>query len=209
MILEFFFRLLLVFNLALIFGLERQRAHKQVGLGTFTFVSMGSCILSILSISVFPENPIPLLTAIVTSIGFLGAGALIKDHDKIFGFTTAASIWIFAIFGLVIGVGSYFFGLTLYCTIWVVIFIDRRLEKKGTGSYRTKLTIETNKIVGEADIRNFLLSMGIKNTKMIKFEVYNKKSINITYLIEGKSSDLKRIPKEIEKINWIDNLKFE
>ncbi|MBS3076300.1 MgtC/SapB family protein [Candidatus Pacearchaeota archaeon] len=209
MILEFFFRLLLVFNLALIFGLERQRAHKQVGFGTFTFVSMGSCILSILSISVFPENPIPLLTAIVTSIGFLGAGALIKDHDKIFGFTTAASIWIFAIFGLVIGVGSYFFGLTLYCTIWVVIFIDRRLEKKGTGSYRTKLTIETNKIVGEADIRNFLLSMGIKNTKMIKFEVYNKKSINITYLIEGKSSDLKRIPKEIEKINWIDNLKFE
>jgi len=195
--------------LALIFGLERQRAHKQVGFGTFTFVSMGSCILSILSISVFPENPIPLLTAIVTSIGFLGAGALIKDHDKIFGFTTAASIWIFAIFGLVIGVGSYFFGLTLYCTIWVVIFIDRRLEKKGTGSYRTKLTIETNKIVGEADIRNFLLSMGIKNTKMIKFEVYNKKSINITYLIEGKSSDLKRIPKEIEKINWIDNLKFE
>src|SRR3989339_400592 len=209
MILEFFFRLLLVFNLALIFGLERQRAHKQVGFGTFTFVSMGSCILSILSISVFPENPIPLLTAIVTSIGFLGAGALIKDHDKIFGFTTAASIWIFAIFGLVIGVGSYFFGLTLYCTIWVVIFIDRRLEKKGTGSYRTKLTIETNKIVGEADIRNFLLSMGIKNTKMIKFEVYNKKSINITYHIEGKSSDLKRIPKEIEKINWIDNLKFE
>ena len=88
-------------------------------------------------------------------------------------------------------------------------YIDRRLEKKGTGSYRTKLTIETNKIVGEADIRNFLLSMGIKNTKMIKFEVYNKKSINITYLIEGKSSDLKRIPKEIEKINWIDNLKFE
>src|SRR3989338_5532799 len=93
-------RFCIVFLLALMFGLERQRAHKPVSFGTFIFVSMGACALALTATSIDIEDRIIILGSIVTGIGFLGAGALIKTSDRIFGFTTAASIWIMAIFGI-------------------------------------------------------------------------------------------------------------
>ena|SRR5659263_171028 len=92
-------RLTLTFALSLIFGYERQRSHKPIGFGTFIFVSVGSCGLAITA-TILSENPLPLLGSVVTGIGFLGAGALIKTNEKTFGFTTAASVWLFAIFGI-------------------------------------------------------------------------------------------------------------
>ena len=84
------FRFVLAFVLALLFGFNRQKAHKPTGFVTYIFVAIGSCALSMAAILI-SENPLPLLAAIVTGIGFLGAGALIKTSDKVFGFTSAAS----------------------------------------------------------------------------------------------------------------------
>ena len=85
-------RLLAVFILSLIFGIERQRSHKPVGFGTFIFVAIGSCALAIAATIIDIDDRIIILGSIVTGIGFLGAGALIRNNDKIFGFTTAASL---------------------------------------------------------------------------------------------------------------------
>lgn len=144
-------RFFIVFILSSIFGIERQRSHKPIGFATFIFVSIGSCGLAITSTILNLENPTPLLAAIITGIGFLGAGALIKTTDKIFGFNTAASIWIFAIFGLTIGIGQYLIGSILYGLIWIIVLGDRYLEKKGIGSYQKKITIVTKKIIQEKD----------------------------------------------------------
>ena len=98
-------RLGLVLAGSLFFGLIRQKLHKPISFGTFTFVSMGACALSVISTSVQGDNPLVLVGSIVTGIGFLGAGALIRSADKTTGFTSASSIWLFAIFGVVIGLG--------------------------------------------------------------------------------------------------------
>ena len=90
-------RMLLVFGLSLIFGLERQRSHKPVGFGTFIFVALGACTIGIVATKYSLGDSISLLAATITGIGFLGAGALIKNTDKVFGFTTASAIWLFAI----------------------------------------------------------------------------------------------------------------
>jgi len=79
-------RLTITFALSLIFGYERQRSHKPIGFGTFIFVSLGSCGLA-LTATILNDNPLPLLGSIVTGIGFLGAGALIKTNEKTFGLT--------------------------------------------------------------------------------------------------------------------------
>jgi len=139
-------RFILTFLLASLFGLERQRSHKPTGFGTFIFVALGACGLSIVAVIAEPQNPVPLLSAIVTGIGFLGAGALIKTSDKVFGFTTAVSIWIFAIFGLVIGIGQYLVGLLMYAFVWVVILFDKYFEKRGIGSYQKRLVLHTIKL---------------------------------------------------------------
>src|SRR3989338_4302302 len=122
-------RFVVTFILSFLFGIERQYSHKPIGFGTYTFVSIGSCSLAIIAVALGFEHSIPLLSAIVTGIGFLGAGALIKTNYKIFGLTSGASIWALAIFGLTIGIGEYVIGLFLYLMIWIVVISDRLLER--------------------------------------------------------------------------------
>ncbi len=203
------FKLLLTFVFSFIFGIERQKSHKQVGFGTFIFVSIGSCALSIIALNFSVDSPLPLLGAIITGIGFLGAGALIRNRDKIFGFTTAAAIWVFAIFGVSIGVGEYFVGIILYSFIWIAVFFDKHMEKKGTGSYRTRLTIETNKIICEENVRKFLENVGIKKTKLIKFNLKKPNKGSFSYLVEGESDMIKKIPNLVKRNRWIHSLTFE
>ena len=145
-------RLSLVFFLTLIYGVQRQKSHKPVGFGTYILVAIGACGLSIASQELVGiNNTVSLLAAIITGIGFLGAGALIKTPDKVFGFTTAASIWFFAIFGVLIGIGEYLIGIILYFLAFVIVLFDESLEKRGIGSYRRKIIITSNKIVGKKE----------------------------------------------------------
>ena len=87
---EVLLKFFLVFASSFIYGLNRQKSHKQVGFGTFILISVGSCALAVIAVDMGIENSIGIIGAIVTGIGFLGAGALIKSSDKVFGFTTAA-----------------------------------------------------------------------------------------------------------------------
>jgi putative Mg2+ transporter-C (MgtC) family protein len=199
-------RMLFTFILSLIFGLERQRAHKPVGFGTYTFVAIGSCALAITAVILYPENPLSLLGAIVTGIGFLGAGALIKTTDKIFGFTSAAGIWLFAIFGLVIGVGEYFTGTVIYCMVWVVIKIDGHLKKGGIGLYQRKLTITTNRIIDEKEIEKELGS----NFKKMFVRVDKKNNmLRASYLVEGTKEQAREIPERLSRDEWMESFEIE
>lgn len=202
-----FFRFGLTFILALIFGLNRQRSHKPIGFGTFSFVAIGACGLSIIATSLHSDNPLPLLGAIVTGIGFLGAGALIKTTDKIFGFTSAASIWLFAIIGLAIGVGEYQLGLAMYTFIWMVILIDRYLEHRGVGSYQKKLVITTNRPITDEDLRSVF---GQKKYKIMNIEASRKdKRSIVTLLAEGRKSDINEIPRKLYKMEWLESFRME
>ena len=197
----------LTFLFALVFGLERQRAHKPIGFGTFIFVSMGSCALGVVALIFNKENPLPLLGATVTGIGFLGAGALIKTTDKIFGFTTAASIWIFSIIGLIMGVREYLIASLLYLVVWLIVFIDKILEKKGIGSYQKKLYITMNKNIHSAELASV---MKIKNYKLFSVDVNLKDNLyNIVLLVEGSKKNVNGIPKILSKLDYINSFKFE
>jgi len=113
---ESVFRLLLVFALAFGIGLERQIRRKPVGFGTFIFV-------------------LPLLGGVITGIGFLGAGALIRANDRVFGFTTAALVWAMAALGVAAGAGLYLLVFVNYAVVWAVVITDRFLEGRGFGSH--------------------------------------------------------------------------
>src|SRR3989339_687675 len=74
----------LIFLMAFLFGIERQLSHKPTGFGTFIFVAVGSCALGSMSMDISATNALTIVGGVVTGIGFLGAGALIKTTDKIF-----------------------------------------------------------------------------------------------------------------------------
>ncbi len=197
----------ITFILSLLFGLERQYSHKPIGFGTYTFVAIGSCSLAVIAVALGFEHSIPLLSAIVTGIGFLGAGALIKTNDKIFGFTSAASIWAFAIFGLIVGIGEYVIGVMLYFVVWTVVIIDRLLERYGIGSYQKKLTIQTNKIV---NIKEVIAVSGIRKYRLLDIDIDKAhKKMTFHLYVEGKKEDINTIPDKIINQDWFEDVKIE
>ncbi len=205
---EVVLRLFLVFALSFFYGYQRQKSHKPVGFGTFILVSVGASALAITADEMNLNNSVVLLGAIVTGIGFLGAGALIKTSDKIFGFTTAASIWIFAILGMIIGLGRYKEGIIIYSIIWVTILFDGYLEKHAMGSYRKRLTIECDLFVNKDDVANILAkyssSFSLMNITLNKKD----RHIILNYLIEGPKKDLNPLLRDIYKEKWCVSVKF-
>jgi len=205
---EILSRFLLVFFLALAYGLQRQKSHKPIGFGSFILVAIGACGLAVTALEMGTSYTIPLLSAVVTGIGFLGAGALIRGSDRMFGFTTATSIWLFAIFGLIIGLGYFRTGLVIYSMIWVVVAVDKYLETHGIGSYKKSVTItytDFNKRVQISDIlADYCTRLTLMNLSIDK----KSKTITSTYLVEGPKKEISELLKELYKHKWCVFVRF-
>jgi putative Mg2+ transporter-C (MgtC) family protein len=107
---EVLIRLLFAFFLGGLIGYEREKAHHAAGLRTHILVCVTSAFLVTSSVSLFTgEEPIArIIAAIITGIGFLGAGSIIVLGDKVRGLTSAATVWATAGLGIVVGLGVYF-----------------------------------------------------------------------------------------------------
>lgn len=140
--LEMIMRLLLTLVLSGLIGLERQVHRRDAGLRTHILVSLGSCLIMLTSLYVFDIykeqtalDPVRIAAGVVTGIGFLGAGTIIRESDGVRGLTTAASLWVVAGIGLAVGVG--FNRVAIYTTALVLIvlhflrYVEVPLSKEG------------------------------------------------------------------------------
>ena len=97
-----------------IIGYERQMRNKSAGLRTNMLVALGSCLIMIMSQAIYDNvegktnaDPARLAAQVVSGIGFLGAGAIMKEGLTVTGLTTAATLWVVAGVGLAVGAGFY------------------------------------------------------------------------------------------------------
>lgn len=90
-----------------IIGAEREYRSKSAGLRTITLICVGATIFTMLSIRIGIGNPDRIASNIVTGIGFLGAGVIFKEENRVSGLTTAAIIWSSAAIGMAIGSAHY------------------------------------------------------------------------------------------------------
>jgi putative Mg2+ transporter-C (MgtC) family protein len=106
---EALLRLALAAGLGGAIGLEREFHHKPAGLRTNMLIALGSALFSILSIELGAGagSPDRIAAQVVTGIGFLGAGAILRSGENVHGLTTAATIWVNAAIGMAAGLGSY------------------------------------------------------------------------------------------------------
>ena len=102
-------RLVVAALLCSIVGWERELADKPAGFRTLGLVGLGSALFAVLSSEAFPGADVPtrLAAGVVTGVGFLGAGTIIRTGVNVRGLTTAASIWAVSAVGLSIGFGFY------------------------------------------------------------------------------------------------------
>ena len=132
-------KLALSMTLGMVIGIERYIAHKTAGMRTYALLSMGSALFVVLSTYVINMNlgvtsmsmtPTAVMAAIITGIGFLGAGAMIKNESKLVGLTTATGLWVSAGIGMAVGFGLY--SLSIITTVFVlfIFLILHVLETK-------------------------------------------------------------------------------
>lgn len=139
---EVFLRLALAAVLGGAIGLEREYHHKPAGLRTNMLIALGSALFSILSVELGggAGSPDRIAAQVVTGIGFLGAGAILRSGENIHGLTTAATIWVNAAIGMAAGLGSYVVAAGAAALTLIVLailpFIERRFEAGGGSSHR-------------------------------------------------------------------------
>ncbi len=104
-------KLLLAFFLGGVIGVDREYMNKAAGLRTLILISLGSCLFTIFSNIMTDGTPDRIASNIVTGIGFLGAGVIFKEDNRVKGLTTAASIWVTAAIGMGVGGGYYWAAL--------------------------------------------------------------------------------------------------
>ena len=101
----FLIRILVCFALSILIGLERQYRHKTVGLRTNVLVSLGAFMFVCMSFNVNNNDTTRIAAQVVSGIGFLGAGIILKDGDRVKGLNTAATMWCVAAIGVLTASG--------------------------------------------------------------------------------------------------------
>lgn len=106
---EYLFGLDLVLSLlaGVTIGIERESRGKDAGISTHCFVIVGAMLFTFLSATVDPASKSRIAAQIVTGIGFLGAGLILKDGGTVKNLTTAASLWFAGAIGMAIGFGFH------------------------------------------------------------------------------------------------------
>jgi putative Mg2+ transporter-C (MgtC) family protein len=126
---EMIIRLLIAVLIGMVVGAEREYRNKDAGLRTVTLICMGSCLFTLMSISIGSDTHDRIASNIVTGIGFLGGGVIFKSDSGVNGLTTAATIWMTAALGMTVGSGNMHVAWLGTAVVLLVLFLFTFIER--------------------------------------------------------------------------------
>ncbi|HUQ77244.1 MAG TPA: MgtC/SapB family protein [Patescibacteria group bacterium] len=167
-------RMLIAAALGAMIGLEREIHDHPAGMRTHLLVSLGSAIFTELSIFAFTGPPAPngslptdtsrVAAQIVSGIGFLGAGAILKFGTSIRGLTTAASLWTTAAIGMAAGAGEWLIAAVgtfiVVVSLWPLNALLARIRKPGV--HDVKIRLEVGRLEALGDVSRLLLDRRVE-----------------------------------------------
>ena len=208
---EIALRLFLACVLGGIVGFERERKDSPAGFRTHILVSMGSSLIMVLSMYGFSDftsvnkDPARLAAQVISGIGFLGAGTILRDGTSVKGLTTAASLWVVSAIGLAAGAGFYFSSLLV--TGLVFIALERSLETYLFRNNRLIKVVSVNGTCKVQEINHILESHGIisQNISMTLLEEEEQNRTIIEYKLRTPFHQI-NVDKILEDINEVDGI---
>ncbi|MBA4062550.1 MAG: magnesium transporter MgtC [Isosphaera sp.] len=118
------FRVMVAVVLGGFVGWERQWHGREAGIRTYAAVALGACVFALISTHVTTgNNPHVIAAGVVTGIGFLGAGVIVREQGNIAGLTTAATLWSTASVGLAVGYGMYLLGVLVSLIVFGLLAV--------------------------------------------------------------------------------------
>jgi putative Mg2+ transporter-C (MgtC) family protein len=206
---EIILRILTALVFGGIIGLERQYHDKPAGFATNTLICVGSAVfalLSILSAYYLGGDPARIAAQIVAGVGFLGAGSILRDGNKISGLTTAAGIWLVAAVGMAVGYGYYFVGAIATASVLILqIFIRKLMTAFDYVQLYDSLIIKCSpKWENVEKIKSVFKN---NQAEIIKEEVYKENGLIVLKLVVNMSATkYQKIVKDLAPLEEVKSL---
>lgn len=221
---EIIIRLVLSAIVGGLIGMEREVNNRPAGLRTHVLVTLGSALVMLVSIDGFyglvdraPGDPARLASQVVSGIGFLGAGTIMRTGNNINGLTTAASLWVSAGIGLAIGSGYYLGGIITGIIVLVTLmslgFFEKKILKK---KYKTIDVVSSGRpgIIGQMGTLFGKYYVSIKDISILdneyKFSDDDNGIMETRFLVKTPANfNINNFYREIYQINGVINVYFE
>jgi len=201
---EILLRLALACFLGGLIGMERERNRHPAGLRTHILVCIGAALVMLSNIFIFEKykgaaniDPARLGAQVISGIGFLGAGTIIKEGLSIRGLTTAASLWAVAGMGIAVGLGFYTGAILATSFVFIILTIFNKFEHLYYGkSGKALLILKSVNVDGQISLisgklnefemhyRNFSVELTEDNLMTISVKITENKNISNVKLIE-------------------------
>lgn len=213
---EVILKLTLACILGGLIGLERESLNRPAGLRTYTLVCVGSTLAMLVSLEMYFQyyhtvnaDPGRIAAQVISGIGFLGAGTIMREGTTVRGLTTAAGLWVVACIGLAVGAGMYMPAIVSTVLILFVLVYFVRVERHFTGmrEYKGLVLLVEDKpgqigvigsIIGE-------LGVSIKNIQLNRSETGD--DIEVELLLQLPSGlDISKVIRELSNVRGLKNI---
>ncbi|OHW62797.1 putative Mg(2+) transport ATPase [Andreesenia angusta] len=215
------FKLILSIILSGAIGIERESLRRPAGLRTHILVCVGSTLVMLTSLYLFEifkdtanMQPDRLGAQVISGIGFLGAGTIIRDGNNVKGLTTAAGLWAVACIGLAVGAGFYVGAIASSLLVLFTLIAFGRIEKYlGDDKYIEIEIVSKNRAGQIGIISNKIGAMGIKIVKIDSYAGEDEEELVVIEILMSVNRDLNRtlnrklLVKELSKLPGIVSVK--
>lgn len=193
-LLDIVWRLLCALLVGIVIGTEREYTHRPAGMRTHMLVSLGACVVMIIGQLIFVQyraydatpDPARMAAQVITGVGFLGAGTILREGPTVKGLTTAASLWSTACLGLAAGAGYYVLAIAGMLFIFTTLTLFEVIQKKLIGHRESSETyqITTKNISACLDTVNHAADQG--RVSVENLQVHRKESGD-TYTVQFRA----------------------
>jgi len=207
---EMLMRLGLSVVLGGIIGAEREHNNQPAGLRTHIILVIGACLAMMLSINLGTAagtDPARLAAQVISGIGFLGAGAILRFGFNVKGLTTATTLWTMAIVGLAVGMGYYLISIITTAVIMIVLSVLDLIERRFVrANILRTLAVEVLDVKGIArEIRSIVDQFAFQTTS---FSVQKSNENNLLQIeIVARFNNAEKLEDLIEQLSELEGVK--
>ncbi|WP_156158010.1 MgtC/SapB family protein [Gordoniibacillus kamchatkensis] len=217
---ELTLRVLVSLLLGGLVGMEREWSNHAAGFRTHILVCLGSTTIMLLSIYGFGEfagepnvrmDPARLAAQVISGIGFLGAGAIMRTGATVSGLTTAASVWVVAAIGLCVGAGFYYGAVVVTFLVLVSLFFLNKWEKRLLGRRKrqemlVRIGADRPGILGQVTARLQQSGIRIASVKIESGKDSSAQTQTTLFHFRLQKPELVQLTEAIEQIYAIDEV---
>lgn len=206
------FKILLSFIAGFALGLERKFRQQPIGVRTVILISLSSTLLMLLSLNLGKSvnaDPARLAAQVVSGIGFLGGGAILRQGLNIKGLTSAATIWAASAIGLTIGAGMYVAAIFVLIVLILALIILEKFETKYFPAERNKrlFLVFHNSKIDLTKLHTIIENHGLIILSSDISKQINEKQLQITFSVKAPEEiDIFDLSDKIEELGNLEEI---